>query len=205
MEIKNLLNWLPNPKLLITLFMERNELEKKRKPNPRNSEGKAKFNDIKTPAERTLFFYEYLGCEACGYASGTDLPNRLKLIYKLAYIMANIVYDSSVESGSFPDILDEEKNSMLKQLYKMCEQKLTKNSELKLNELLFDEFAGIGKSTDEKSRPYRKLTYCGETEEFSDKYMLERYLCGAFHSRNDNYVLMPPYTYDIVKSNEKIR
>lgn len=202
MDIMDILYSLPKPKLLIELIIERGKLDKDRKEIQRtywsdDEEGKALFDSLKTPAERTLFFYEHL---LRLKNISTDIGISKSNVYKLAYIMANVISGSTIEFGGYPDILYEEKNIIVKCVRVFGKDESVSSSAL--GALMLEKVSGVTNSLDFESKPYNGLTRCDKNGDFSDQYKLERYMMGTLCT-DDESERITPYIYDIELSNIK--
>lgn len=185
-----------SPMKLIGLIKVRNTILKELKDNTADwyfsEEGEKAYKNAKMPAQKTMYFFNYLTAVA------KSKDNR-DILYKTAYIMANSMDNSSLDFAGYPNILDSTKNPLVNYI---------KNSSLGskdhvANGLMMlaalNHEADATRYLNTKYKPYTRLTYCGENSSVSDKYKIERDIIGAFCvDFSEQY--MPPYMYEIVET-----
>ena len=71
-------------------------------------EGEKAYTDAKTPAQKTMYFFDYLQA----VVESTDIVEEI--VYSVAYVMANSVDSSSLDFAGYPNILDTDKNPLIK-------------------------------------------------------------------------------------------
>ncbi len=158
-----------------------------------SKEGKKTYNEAKTPAKKTMFFFDYLTAVA-------KSKDKREVLYRIAYIMANSMDDSSLDFAGYPNILDAEKNPLVK--YVKTRQLIGDNNTA-FGLLLLAAFQGENdaqKLANAKHKPYNRLTYCAADGKMSDEYKIERNIIGAFCTDFSESYIMPPYLYEIVES-----
>lgn len=186
-----------SPMKLMELFKEKETVAVQLKENGADwffsPEGEKAYQDARTPAQKTMYFFQYL-LTVC------KQDNR-DVLYKIAYIMANSMDQSSLAFAGYPDILNANKNPLVWYV---------KTNDLDLNELpsygvmllaaLHDE-EDARKFLVEKQKPYSNITYCDADGTVSDMYRIERDIIGVFCADFPG-PYMPPYRYDIIDSSE---
>lgn len=161
-----------------------------------SKEGEAVYNNLKTPTEKTKYFYDYLMvCPKTSHTHG--------IVIRTAYIMAHYVAGSSLAFAGYPDILDPNKNPLIDAWLDTEED----DSDLIMDLDLIVErglsmLAKLNNENDIKkyltpeNKPYTLLMQLNSDGSMSDKYKLERAIIGAFCTEY-TAPYMPPYTYDI--------
>lgn len=184
-----------SPMKLIGLFKERDSIVKELKKNNSNwyftNEGEDAYNAAKTPAQKTVYFFNYL-------TSITEHKDKREVLYKIAYIMANSMDSSSLEFAGYPNILDPEKNPLVNYVKTTG---LVASDQVAYGLMLL---AALNNEKDArlflyaKHKPYNRITYLESDGSASDKYKIERDIIGAFCTGFSGK-FMPPYTYEITE------
>lgn len=154
--------------------------------------GKDAYQKATTPAQKTMFFFEYLT------AISSDAKNR-EVLHKIAYVIAYAVEGSSLAYGSFPDILDPDKNPLVGYVKT---HKLTATDHTVYGLTLLAALHGekeANRYLKEEYKPYARLTYCEADGKVGDLYRVERAIISAFCTGFKGQY-MPPYMYEIVES-----
>ena len=183
-----------SPAKLFSLLLRKDAIVKKQKEEPSDwyfsKAGRKAFENATTPAQKTLYFFNYL-CLAAQEGSNRNV------LYKLAYVMSHSVENSSLPYAGYPDIIDPEKNPLVKLV--KSKQLPAMYPELYVTEFL-DALHSEGSVSSNKDRPYLALSYPEENGEVSDLYRIERDIIWCFQATSQG-TLVSPYTYDIIKSN----
>lgn len=155
-----------------------------------SSAGKKAYEKAKTPAEKTMYFFDYL--TAVSNSKNSDVN------FRIAYVMANSM-DSSEEFGGYPKILSYKDNPLVNYMaFDASSAALEVNpfGAAKLLAVLNNE-QNAEIFFDAESKPYERLTYCNSDGSASDRYKIERDIIGAFCSDASNDT-MPLYVYNIL-------
>ena len=163
-----------------------------------SAQGKAAYREAQDPMQKLLYFYAYLRAVcykrirragSYGWEEKTRSESTNEFLYKIAFIMAKVGQGSSLPYANYPDILDPEKNPLVR----FCE-----NSFLEERLMLYT-LCGVECDEEEKftfkERAFQHLTYCDG--ECTDQYKLERYFIWALMSKKP---LEAVYCYDIINS-----
>ena len=124
-----------------------------------SKDGKKAYDDAKTPAQKTMYFFEYL------FEEVIDSPHKVDAAYRLAYVLANSVASSSLEFAGYPDILDVTKNPLINCIHttKLSRKEIVKEG-IGLMLGLDREASVLSKDTskyvDLDDSVYIRLTYC---------------------------------------------
>ena len=99
-----------SPMKLIELIKNSNSIANELKENDADwyfsKEGEAAYKNATSPAQKTMYFFDYL------LAIAKSKDNR-DVLYRIAYIMANSMDSSSLEFAGHPNILDPAKNPLV--------------------------------------------------------------------------------------------
>ena len=191
-----------SPMKLIRLIKDSGSIAKELKEKDADwyfsKEGEKAYKNAKTPAQKTMYFFDYL------MAVSKSKDNR-DILYRVAYIMANSMDSSSLEFGGYPNILDSTKNPLVNYI-----ETTTFISSIGKTYYGLELLAALNHETNSKKfhytkhKPYTRLTYCEADGSMTDKYKIERDIIGAFciDFSNNKYEekYMPPYMYEIVES-----
>lgn len=157
-----------------------------------SKEGEMAYKNAKTPAQKTMYFFDYLTAVA-------KTKDNRDILYRTAYIMANSMDASSLEFGGYPNILDANKNPLVNYIKTstLVSKERPVHGLMMLSALNHDSDAKKYLNTEHK--PYTRITYCESDGSVSDKYKIERDIIGAF-CVDFSGQYMPPYMYEIVES-----
>lgn len=143
--------------------------------------GEQAYRNAKTFAQKVNYFYEYL-------RSLANTSVGMERIYKVAFIMAAVVDGSTLPYATYPDILNQDKNPLVR--HTVDERHVTDEKDYGIG--LLAKVFGLKHGyalEDEKDNPYELLTFVGEDGKVSDVYRLERCIIAAFG-------LKAPYGFD---------
>ena len=196
-----------------------------------SKEGEKAYENAKTPAQKTLFFFNYLSRlyeEGTYFSKEMDSYKRktYDLINKVAFVLANFVADTSLPFSKYPDILDP-KTNCFSNIYTI---NLSARNGNNYGIEILTELTKQKKSDlyDANKRPFKHLEF-SEEDKLSDMYKLQRAVIGIFISpekifsdgihydavnRTDWFMyshinrkisleqFMPPYLYNIMWSED---
>ena len=154
-----------------------------------SDEGQAAYEAADTPAKKTRFFFDYLMSKKLNTVKAEDATD---VLFKTALIMTCAIDKTSFEYGSYPNILDEEKNPLLKDVFGMTKKSfdtLKKSPDL-LSVFHLSSLHGKTTSAYKGNKGYLNLSFCKDGEECSDLYKLERAIIGICCGDND---MLDPY------------
>lgn len=164
--------------------------------------GEKAYNEAKTPAQKTIYFFNYLIAvsklekEENKYSLPPDKECDRKSLYYCAYVMANSMDSSSLEFAGYPNILKPEKNPLVDYI---------KSNGIPDSGAAV--LAALNHEKDEKKyvepefKPYSRLTYCNPDGSVNDKYKIERDIIGTFYAGRSGH--MPPYIYEMYCDDEE--
>ena len=187
-----------SPMKLIELIKNSNSIASELKEKDADwyfsKEGETAYKNATTPAQKTMYFFDYL------LAIAKSKDNR-DVLYRIAYIMANSMDSSSLEFAGHPNILDPAKNPLvhyIKNIHLNSKDR-TVYGLIMLSQLNGEDDAA--KYLNAEHKPYARLTYCESDGSMTDKYRIERDIIGALCvDYSGKY--MPPYMYEIVESSD---
>lgn len=156
--------------------------------------GEKAYASLTTDVDRTKFFLDYLKLVARFSHESDDV----EALYRLAYVMVSSMVNSSLEFGGYPNVLDEEKNPLVKYVKN---NRLTSNrtSQYKLENQIVGLLCALHHETEDKmdeyEEPYECLTFCDKNTPLSDMYKIERDIILMFGFTDEDYShLYFPYT-----------
>ena len=170
------------PKNMLALLKNRKQILEKLEKEYHSTDwyfspdGKEAYEKLTSLAQKTNFFRDYL-------MSVAKIPIHAEYIYRIAFVMANSMVDSKLSFGGYPNVLNEDKNPLVRYI---------KNNVFELNDDLGEIYCGTllcvlhtGSSAGEdtymcKGQPYEKITYCEGDEPLTDMYKIERDIISAF-------------------------
>ena len=156
-----------------------------------SDEGIKAYADLSSNLEIVKFFLEYLLLIA-------KKPQNFTMLYRLAYVMASSMVESSLEFGGYPNVLDETKNPLIKFIKKntLINNKWgggklytdkgyyehTGVDEQMINLLcaLHNETKEYAKQCVKENNPSQCMTFCDENALVTDMYKIERELIYMF-------------------------
>lgn len=170
-------------------------------------QGKNAYRKAATPADKTFYFYRYL----CALAQPQEEKQRKRsnreALFRLAFIMADEMDESSLSCAGYPAVLDENKNPFLRLVKELLfDGEFSKYSLILLSSLRAyaaseSSVISVGVALKDaamylktEDRPYLLLTH----DEKSDFFKIERDIIAAFHDAESD--LYAPYIYDINES-----
>lgn len=187
-------------------------------------EGETAYAALSSDFDRMKFFFDYLNLVA--KREDEFYPSwHFGTIYRLAHVMCSSMVNSSLEFGGYPNILDENKNPLIKyvknnpliypnkkeEIYKKgtycysdCEKQM-----IKLLCALHNETDENTKHFLSKNDPYKCLTFCDKNAPLSDMYKIERellymfYLSGYYSDEFDKKTFFVPYASSVMLGNVK--
>lgn len=192
------MNLLKSPIKAIELIKKRNTIAQELKWRGIDwyfsKEGEEAYYNAKTPAQKTMYFFNYLKMVSRNRISS-------ELLYKTAYIMTISMDSSSLDFAGYPNILDPSKNPVVE----LAKSFSNGDYNFSLTDVAYGlKMLAVFKGEDDSSKftnsnckPYDLLTYCDLDANFSDNYIIERNIIGAFcldFSEN----CIPPYLYEII-------
>ena len=159
--------------------------------------GEDAYNKLSSLAQKTNFFFDYLLLVA-------KSPECQDHLYKIAFVMANSMVDSSLEFGGYPNVLDKEKNPLVRYIM---------DNEIIPNKKYLENYGGrflcvLHTGNDEdadlyvyKDRPFTRISYCKENEPLSDMYKIERDIITMFCAK-EGLSSFTPYVYNILPESD---
>lgn len=162
-----------------------------------SKEGEKAYKNAKTPAQKTMFYFNYL------LALTKNVQANRDVLYRIAYILQHSVDGSSLEYGEYPAILDSTKNPIINAAKTKNLNVACTGGNYSVYGILF--LSAIHHELDRdkyikaEHKPYTRITYCEKDGAASDMYKLERDIIGAFCNDFPGQ-FMPPYTYSITGS-----
>ena len=182
---------------IIKIAKEKDTIDNKLKENTADwyfsKDGENAFNNAKTPAQKTMYFFHYLLTVA-------KVKDNRETLYKIAYIMANSMVNSSLEFAGYPNVLDSTKNRLVERV-KNVDFDSKNSSEVGIYLLAaLQSKVSIKSFLEEKLKQYTYITYCEPDGSLSDMYKIERDIIGAFCAGSSDQKKLPPYEYDIISS-----
>lgn len=187
-------------------------------------EGETAYAALSSDLDRMKFFFDYLTLVAKKDVESQDcLDLHFTMLYRLAHVMCSSMVNSSLEFGGYPNILDENKNPLVKYVkkniityphakkeiykngtycYSVCEEQI-----IKLLCALHNETDKNTKQYLSKKDPYKCLTFCDKNAPLSDMYKIERELMYMFflvEHRSDMFdkkTLFIPYASSVMLEN----
>ena len=185
-----------------TLSQEAKEIQKRSNPEWYFSEeGKAAYIAADTPAKKTKYFFDYL----MAVRDKDATPEKAKdTFFKIAVVMASTMDNSSLEFAGYPNILQKEKNPLVRNAMAMFDKMFEMNAN---DPKLFAYFMlpslhqGGNRKLYLKKNAYRKLSYCKDGEELSDLYKIERAIIGI--GGGESGPLLPFDNYKLSFSNDE--
>lgn len=195
---KKLIASLNSPKRLIDIISGNSLLEERLNRYDADwfftKAGKKAYKQASTPAKKVLYFYDYLTAvykaeeaKKTSYRTYQDDDQLSKKHYQLAYILATCIDSSSLEFAGYPNILDPEKNPLIK-----CVKNDKTSTDYLLAALNSDDTVNAEMYYKIEEKPYTHLTYIDKNGDMSDMYKLQRYIIAMGG--------ISPYRYDIIKS-----
>lgn len=169
------------------------EMQKKQDPSwYLGPDGKKAYEEADTLKKKVLYFYDYL-------LSVAKSKENNEALYKIAFVMADAMDRSALEFAGYPNILHADKNPLVAYV---------KNNAILIGEKYGIIYAGRllcalhhGEDADDycypSRRPFQKLTYCTETDSYSDMYKIERDIIWAFCTETQDKSLIGPFSYGI--------
>lgn len=148
-----------------------------------SSEGKKAYENLSSLGQKTRFFFDYLLLIA-------KTPDCQEYLYRIAFVMANSMVDSTLEFGGYPNIIDEGKNPLVRYI---------KNEVLVYGDKYLENYCGkflcvLHTGTDEqdamyiyKDRPFDRLSYCKDNDHLTDMYKIERDIISTFSLGNKSF------------------
>lgn len=182
--------WIEMLKNLNTMSQKAETILKKKDPKwYLSDEGKAAYEAADTPAKKTRYFFDFLMTKKLNTVKEEEATD---VLFKTALIMNCAMDKTSLEYGSYPDILDEGKNPLLKDVFTMTSKTFgTLNSSPELLSIFhLSSLHGKETSAYMGNKGYLNLSFCKDGEECSDLYKLERAIIGICCSDND---MLDPY------------
>lgn len=150
-----------------------------------SQEGTDAYKNLSSLGQKIHFFFEYLWTVA-------KSPDCQEYLYRIAFVMANSMVDSSLEFGGYPNILDEDKNPLV---HYIKNEKLVYDKNKYWGTYCGTFLCVLHNGTDEqvaryvyKDRPFERLTYCKDNESFTDMYKIERDIIAAFSLGNNTLI-----------------
>ncbi len=162
-----------------------------------SKEGEKAYKNAKTPAQKTMFYFNYL------LALTKNVQANRDVLYRTAYVLQHSVDGSSLEYSEYPSILDSTKNPIINAVKTKNLNISCTGGDYSVYGILFlsaiHRELDVEKFLKSEHKPYTRLTYCEKDSTASDMYKLERDIIGAFcNDFKGQY--MPPYTYSITDS-----
>ncbi len=162
-----------------------------------SKEGEKAYKNAKTPAQKTMFYFNYL------LALTKNVQANRDVIYRIAYVLQDSVEGSSLEYAEYPAILDSTKNPIINAIKTKNLNVSCTNGDYSIYGILFlsaiHRELDVEKFLKAEHKPYTRITYCEKDGDASDMYKLERTIIGAFCNDSPRQY-MPPYTYSITDS-----
>lgn len=158
-----------------------------------STEGKKEYESLSSLAQKTHFFLNYL-------VSIAKTPDCREYLYRIAFVMANSMVNSELDFGGYPNVLDEDKNPLVRYI---------KNETLVSDDEYRGTYCGIflcvlhtgsEKQSDMyiyKDKPYTRISYCKENEPLTDMYKIERDIIWAFSVEESKNTFVP-YIYSMI-------
>lgn len=186
-------------------------------------EGEAAYAALSSDFDRIKFFLDYLILVAKKEEDKFKLSWHFTMLYRLAHVMCSSMVNSSLEFGGYPNILDENKNPLVKYVkkniityphakkdiykngtycYSVCEEQI-----IKLLCALHNETDKNTKQYLSKKDPYKCLTFCDKNAPLSDMYKIERelmymfFLVAHYSDEFDKKTLFIPYASSVMLEN----
>lgn len=165
-----------------------------------STDGHNAYKNADTLFKKVSFYYEYL------LSVALDKKNT-EALWKIAFIMADSIENSSLEFGRYPDILNPKKNPLV--AYTVYE--------VMANNSAGDDFGAIDASQllcalhKEKfpnnyiyscRKPYSRLTNIKSDSMTSDLYKVEREIIWAFCVNTSDKLDIGPFTYSICEKED---
>ena len=156
-------------------------------------EGKKEYESLSSLAQKTHFFLNYL-------VSIAKAPDCREYLYRIAFVMANSMVNSELDFGGYPNVLDEDKNPLVRYI---------KNETLVSGDEYRGTYCGIflcvlHTGSEEQSdmyiykdKPYTRISYCKENEPLTDMYKIERDIIWAFSVEESKNTFVP-YIYSMI-------
>lgn len=162
-----------------------------------SNEGRRAYENAKTVAQKTAYFYDYLTVVA-------RAPKNANALHKIAYVMAKAMANTPLELGSYPELLKAEKNPLVAYVKKTpmpCDPKYDRlyaiqilrafrgDRDLKVDEYLYASHA-----------PYKKMALPDESDSKSVAvWRIERYILSTFWKAERDDVYVGPFNYGITQ------
>ncbi len=185
--------WIEILKNVKALSQKAEEIAKRNDPKWYFSdEGKNAYEAADTPAKKTKFFFDYLMAKKDKTVNAKESTD---IFFKTALVMASAIDKSSLEYGSYPDILDENKNPILNDVIIMNKKMIDALAEDPhlLSSYLLSSLHGKELTVYSQNNAYKNLSFCKDGEEFSDLYKLERAIIGICCSNSATIVPYDSY------------
>lgn len=187
---KNIIQLLKNKQKILDRF-EQECRDKKWYFSP---EGKKEYESLSSLAQKTHFFLNYLG-------SIVKIPDRREFLYRIAFVMANSMVNSNLDFGGYPNILDKNKNPIVRYIGSISYGILpTEKNELVCGTLLCILHTGTDEQKNlyiNEQKPFTRISYCNENEQLTDMYKIERDIISLF-AVEENKSTFVPYIYSIL-------
>ncbi len=159
--------------------------------------GKRAYEEAKTVAQKTAYFYEYLTMVA-------RAPKNPGALHKIAYVMAKAMVGTPLELGSYPDILKAEKNPLVAYVKKTPMPSDPKYDPIYAVQVL-RAFRGEQDVKDDaylyaSHAPYKKMVLPDEGDPKSvAAWRIERYILSMFRKADGDDVYIGPFNYNITQ------
>ena len=160
-------------------------------------EGEKAYENLSSLAQKTHFFLNYLVTVA-------KTPDCRGYLYRIAFVMANSMVDSSLNFGGYPNILDENKNPLVRYIKNEVIVSDEKYMEIYCGKFLCVLHTGTDEQDDlfiSEQKPFTRISYCKENEPLTDMYKIERDIISAFSVKEGKNSFVP-YLYSILPDSD---
>ncbi len=175
------------------------------KPDPTfawfsSEEGARAYREANSVMKKTLYFYDYLQIVS---KRGNDKLTDFSL-HRLAFVMAHRVAGSSLPYAKYPDILEEDKNPIVRAVKRFTMDDSATDHSLVSGLILWamHQENTLEDWCMENHEPFQYLTPLAEDQSNRDQYLLEREIIFALNSKKKDVFDIGQYSYSIFSRRE---
>lgn len=156
-------------------------------------EGKKEYESLSSLAQKTHFFLNYL-------VSVAKTPDCREYLYRIAFVMANSMVNSGLDFGGYPNILDEDKNPLVRYIKNEVIVSKEEYTEIYCGKFLCVLHTGTDEQDNlfiDEQKPFTRISYCKENEPLTEMYRIERDIISVFAVKEGKSTFVP-YIYSIL-------